>query len=1523
MRKKITHIVILSGVLLTLPIHLVVADLTEESSAPTLREKKAKEGYILNIKDLIDKSKNKIEKVNDKLKDQAKMRRNQQREEKAKEYYEKAMAFYDEGDYDAAQKLWEKAVRITENPEMDGYVRESSRKRKKKEKALEQAEKKRLKRLEIERGYSAKEVEKKYQSAVSLFKQEKYIPAKVDFEAIDEMFPDHKATRSYLMLIQGAIEKEQKELIDQKLKKDAFLRKKEKEAWRNQLKQKKINRRNMLDNQAEVLYAEAVSLHRAKHFESAKEKFKEIEWIRPDYKNTVRYLSRIDHDIEKEVKHRAKNNSNGKYDDRSDDYRLNQFFDQEKGARQKRIKEETDFVYTAAVALYKQKSFKEARARFVEVQRMILNYKSTGKYLTIIDRKILEGGSLDRGVDALAKEIRSDKSKGKGGMFGWLKKKDDKSEPTPRFVSQPLYGDRAVIQAIEERNKRLALDAENRYKNAIKAYKSKNYQVAKTGFIQIEALHPGYKDVPKYLDQLAEEMVSASPAKLMQPKMTARLVKQAKQSRQVMPEKEDRFKKEAESQYNQAMALYQQKKYEEAKKKFIASNNLSPNYKKANKHIDKIDGKIALIEKKAKLVAEQEEKRARLIAGKEERRAKLATEKEERRAKLATEKEERAAKLATEKQERTAKLAMKLEEKKAKWVADKEEKKVKKVEAKDEKTRQKSIKKSIDYEKKKTEQGYAKWPKKKVKPNFEKEFSEEKWSKDQDGLVAELKVKEEYLDNLDEKRYEEYQKNLKEEQKALEKSEKERKRYGDKRRRELKKILKAEEKEKKNKKFIARQQDLQQQKEFEKEVKKVEVAKKKKLEREKRERIKLNIEELKRKEEEHKRQAALLAMQIAEELKQQKKEEVKVLDLKYGPLKIMDKMKIHSESYLLDDVKEELAQRQAKKELKRIKKEQDKLLAKQKIIIDAEREKMKFKLNKKTEDEKEQWKEHVKQLYKEAKILFKEGNYAAARNKFSVVEGLHPGYKSAKSYMNKINGMLEREDRAMHKDAYKQTKDKYNDKKKEREQRRNSGKNSNENIDSKTIEVANAGFVNEKTRKMTEKKRYKKEKDEIWKQKKEEIATKKEMKKNLAKLKAEEQSVSHETKHIENILKKEYEVKLKREKRERLQLERMLNSKLKKERDERIKLQKKLDENSVKGLTEDIDKIGKEQLEKIKKDKEKEFKKKIAKEKRKGKEEKKKAKLKAKLEKVKRKQALSRLRSDIEATYQEALTLYEANEIDLSKEKFNQFEKMLSKDELPSKYLTKMRTRLIKDRERIRKKSEVDRRKKEEIARKRKAEFQKEQTRIGNEERKELKALESRIRRDETELALEKRKEQLKHRQMRNKKKELMQKRMFKDKHSNESDRIRELRSNGLSVDEVVRKLDHFDHESAVFSESRQKQAELRDLVKERQRQLRIERDRIRRDFSESLDRLYLRGIDLEKKGKLYQAQRVFTEINAMQPGYKKTQAYLDQLNKSSGSRSSSQSPDQFDSFGRQGTQSVKTKQELIAETLNLIEQNR
>ncbi|HLF18137.1 MAG TPA: tetratricopeptide repeat protein [Candidatus Omnitrophota bacterium] len=563
---------------------------------PSLKEKKTKEGFIIDLKSLVNRSKQKIEEVNEKIEDQEREKRNQEREDKAREYYEKGKQLYEQGKLDKAAEYWEKAIKITEHPEMKGYVRKSAAKTKKEQKALTEAEERRLKRLEEERGFTIKEVEKTYAKAVSLFKKEKFLEAKGFFERVDEMFPDHKATRSYLMLIGQRIQEDQQELISEKLGEESEEYQKQKADWKEQLEKKAGLRRKTLEEQAEKIYQQALDLYKTKQYVSAKEKFKEVEWILPDYKATVKYLKKLDEDIKVDEiltaedkqklfeKQLREERLSGKATEGFDGL---QQADKEREVK-KRLEEEADFVYKSAVSLYKKKQYEQSKEMFLEADRIYPGYKKTRDYLVKIEKQIPQ---YQRELVKVKKE---------------------------EVVEQKSYEDEKVKQAVIERREKFESEADKKYKEAASFYNNRNFVEAKIKFIQVEALYPDYKDTRQYLatidDDISRQLekgdekairglqvawqdkIPAQKAEISRP--APREIQAREELRSLPPSQKQfaaQFKDDAEIKYKEALELYKQKQYVAAREKFVEVNEFVPGYKATKKYITRLNKKVPSI----------------------------------------------------------------------------------------------------------------------------------------------------------------------------------------------------------------------------------------------------------------------------------------------------------------------------------------------------------------------------------------------------------------------------------------------------------------------------------------------------------------------------------------------------------------------------------------------------------------------------------------------------------------------------------------------------------------------------------------------------------------------------------------------------------------------------------------------------------------------------------------------------------------------------------------------------------------
>ena len=584
----------------------LLSSTAQSNDGESFRDIKEKEGFIVDIRKLIKKAKSKIQKVNVKLEGQAQYRRNIQREEKLREYYSKAMRLYDEGKYSEAQELWEKSIMISEHPEMKDYLSSSIKKSKKLNKSLEKEEDRMLSRLEKERGYDAGRVKALYKDAVKDFKKEKYIDSKLKFEEVDSMFPDFKAVKSYLMLIERKIFDEQQKLIAFKLKQEEVASKKEKELWRKQISVKEMKRREKLELQAEKVYKDALQLYRMYQLDEAKKKFQEVEWILPDYALTSKYLVRIDKDLKAENDKLEKERSKAfdsqlagleKSKEYQDEARLKAL---EKKEREWlfRVEEEANFVYGSAVSLFENGDYFQSKDRFLEVQELYPEYRQTDKYLVKIEKELSK------------EEIK------------YLKKSRELGEDNPEMIFIKNTKGRIRTLKEEEWERRLKDEAGVLYKAAVSLYKKKYYLQARDKFLEVDALYPAYSATKTYLKKANNILAKAESKRMkLQEKALVKFMEEERSAKLhaegvMRKEKEDREKyrekikgREAEIIYNSAVLSYKKRFFELSKVKFQEVEAVYPDYKDTRKYLKGLGIEVVQQEEIVKIESKKKSKK--------------------------------------------------------------------------------------------------------------------------------------------------------------------------------------------------------------------------------------------------------------------------------------------------------------------------------------------------------------------------------------------------------------------------------------------------------------------------------------------------------------------------------------------------------------------------------------------------------------------------------------------------------------------------------------------------------------------------------------------------------------------------------------------------------------------------------------------------------------------------------------------------------------------------------------------------
>ena len=156
-----------------------------------------------------------------------------------------------------------------------------------------------------------------------------------------------------------------------------------------QIEEKEKERKEAINKQAEEVYDEAVDLYKNKKFAEAKKKFEEVSWVIPDYKATMKYLARIDHDAQEEQERVAREQQKALQQQRweetveskKQEAQRQHELEVKELQHKKELQEQAQFLYTAAVNLFDQKKMDEALEKFNEIEKLSPDFKDTRRYL--------------------------------------------------------------------------------------------------------------------------------------------------------------------------------------------------------------------------------------------------------------------------------------------------------------------------------------------------------------------------------------------------------------------------------------------------------------------------------------------------------------------------------------------------------------------------------------------------------------------------------------------------------------------------------------------------------------------------------------------------------------------------------------------------------------------------------------------------------------------------------------------------------------------------------------------------------------------------------------------------------------------------------------------------------------------------------------------------------------------------------------------------------------------------------------
>ncbi len=589
-------------------------------------------------------------------------------------YNQQAVELFEDGHFEEAQKLWEKAIQIMERSGEEAVAPHDFEDEQEDVEAYLSVDTQKYKSGQSEH-------ENLYESAVGLFRRQKYVAAKKIFNRLERRIPDYKATRNYLVILEHKIKQMQQALSDNKLRESAAYRNEEREEWQRILRESEQELRNKLEEQASPLYKEALAHYKSRKFTVAKDYFQEINGVVPNYKDTAKYLDRIDVDIRSEdqrvLKERYKKEA---LERKREQEKWQQVIEESEQQLKEKMKAQAEPIYTEAVHYYKKRQFELAKSRFQEVSWILPEYKSVAKYLEHIDQdiedeedrlqrqKIRELARQSREEDLVRKReekrlARLESSEEKKRLAQFRKEMAVRREERQEWL-------KVLKESEHERKRNLTEQADFVYREAISLYKDKEFSKAREDFLEVERIFPGYKSTNKYLakidfdiehqqreevareqkmfieqvrsERLVDRQQLAEEKKIREKENQRRLEELRKNAlarkslrhqwdkvlKKNERERKKRLNREAGFIYSEATRFYKNEDWESARDAFLEVQEVVPGYKRSAKYLKLIDTNIEKEEQQRKIALrradeDQRQKENALLQKQEDQRRKL------------------------------------------------------------------------------------------------------------------------------------------------------------------------------------------------------------------------------------------------------------------------------------------------------------------------------------------------------------------------------------------------------------------------------------------------------------------------------------------------------------------------------------------------------------------------------------------------------------------------------------------------------------------------------------------------------------------------------------------------------------------------------------------------------------------------------------------------------------------------------------------------------------------------------------
>lgn len=290
--------------------------------------------------------------------------------------------------------------------------------------------------------------------------------------------------------------------------------------------------------------------------------------------------------------------------------------------------------YQSGLSLLEQKEYGEAQKVFQEIDLMRPGYRNTKRYLTVIDELLSEEdlsttqGLMDDGPQGQAAADYEEE-------YPAMAQESRGADADPEFDHrrEEAQWEEAVEEAEQKLLEQIAERVEPIYQRALQHYKNKEYVEARRSFEEVQVFSPDYKLTAKYLDGIDDDILYAR----QQQEEAQRLAEERSRRqdelefRKTIAAKEEIYRKEltgkAEEIYRQAIADFRNRKFEEAEDNFRKVDAMASGYKLTGKYLERVQQSR---DDEARLRAEEESRRQAVMEHDAEEDMKRTVEESER-----------------------------------------------------------------------------------------------------------------------------------------------------------------------------------------------------------------------------------------------------------------------------------------------------------------------------------------------------------------------------------------------------------------------------------------------------------------------------------------------------------------------------------------------------------------------------------------------------------------------------------------------------------------------------------------------------------------------------------------------------------------------------------------------------------------------------------------------------------------------------------------------------------------------------